>query len=444
MIKESQKILTLIIILVVAVKPFRIQLSNKTWKTIPSFPFIGNRNKTIHPFIAPLNVIDPTLSQLDSCDQLSPNTFNRSIVLYIYGGGCSIEKHVQIIEQAGGIAAIQLGGGWSECNYYDQDSSTFNNSIPLLCFDGITFGQEVLSLFAQNTPTWIDFTPQPNPLSQLDQSAAVIVSILHILLNIVIILLCFIKTFLLIRSQGLRLNFAILAYSFSFLGAIFSIMFYVSLLSLFTHKVSWQYFLATSNLARLFPINSVSLISCNFALILIDVYKLATCYKYLAITLITLAAIIYNTSVFAVWILYSIYQSNSSLQITFFTIQTATTCPNLLLFYIGSILLINKIRQLGLTPNNDMAKNKTKYTQLVIGTILVGLAATINLSVLGILTTNIVITSVHIGYSLVVLSGTCTIFITFTILFIYKVDKKPLHPHKIELTTKITTAKSNN
>ena len=50
-----------------------------------------------------------------------------------FGGGCSVERHVELAKSKGALGVILLLDGLYICNLRDRNSKRFDNTIPTIC-----------------------------------------------------------------------------------------------------------------------------------------------------------------------------------------------------------------------------------------------------------------------------------------------------------------------
>ena len=98
--------------------------------------FSGNKSPIINgTIISYIGVLGTTMSDLQRCDKAPKNAYlNQSIAVIASYGGCSTERHIEVVQEAGAIAAIVITSQlWKICHTKDYHSSRYNNKIPAVC-----------------------------------------------------------------------------------------------------------------------------------------------------------------------------------------------------------------------------------------------------------------------------------------------------------------------
>ena len=93
---------------------------------------------------------------------------NGSIAIVAASGGCALERHVEVAQEAGAVGVIIITEQiWKSCNFVDSNTKKFNNQIAAVC---ITTSDSLIlaSIIANNSqmkpplPALVSFTADTN------------------------------------------------------------------------------------------------------------------------------------------------------------------------------------------------------------------------------------------------------------------------------------------
>eukprot|EP01091_Cochliopodium_minus_P011657 TRINITY_DN3366_c0_g1_i2.p1 TRINITY_DN3366_c0_g1~~TRINITY_DN3366_c0_g1_i2.p1 ORF type:complete len:458 (+),score=117.55 TRINITY_DN3366_c0_g1_i2:42-1415(+) len=156
------------------------KIGDENWQEIDTYVFKGNTNYLPYPFIEKLvpinNIRGIGDDSIYSCKEvMNSMKIEGKIALIGYGNGCPIERHIEIAQNAGAIAAVIITE-WEMCNYLDQQTHKYSNKIPAICIEHQKektekFLNSFISLNKneeEEEEIYVEFTAENNPIKKLN------------------------------------------------------------------------------------------------------------------------------------------------------------------------------------------------------------------------------------------------------------------------------------
>eukprot|EP01091_Cochliopodium_minus_P008917 TRINITY_DN209_c0_g1_i1.p1 TRINITY_DN209_c0_g1~~TRINITY_DN209_c0_g1_i1.p1 ORF type:complete len:465 (-),score=82.95 TRINITY_DN209_c0_g1_i1:465-1832(-) len=148
---NGRKILILIC-MILSINAFDVLLENGTTKHYYTQPFFGNKSPIVNgKIITFVGLLGTTAKELQACDKAPPTAFlNGSIAVLAPYGGCSIERHIEVAQNAGAVAVIVIADPtWKNCRTTDLYDD--NNNIPAVCITGADFTDLIKIIIANGS-----------------------------------------------------------------------------------------------------------------------------------------------------------------------------------------------------------------------------------------------------------------------------------------------------
>ena len=139
---------------------------------------------------------------------------NGSIAIVAASGGCALERHIEVAQEAGAVGVIIISEMiWKSCNFVDKNTKSFNNQIPAVCItaeDSLT----LTSIIANNSqmvppqPALVSFTADTNTFLAFNSAGMNFLTIFFFIAEVLVFFGACYKIVRFLKVQGPRFTAA--------------------------------------------------------------------------------------------------------------------------------------------------------------------------------------------------------------------------------------------
>eukprot|EP01091_Cochliopodium_minus_P002324 TRINITY_DN12186_c0_g1_i1.p1 TRINITY_DN12186_c0_g1~~TRINITY_DN12186_c0_g1_i1.p1 ORF type:complete len:448 (+),score=54.08 TRINITY_DN12186_c0_g1_i1:1-1344(+) len=148
-----------------------------------SSPIFEFGPKITNVIIGAIIPIGSSTKELQSCDGINPiykNALLGNIALVVAANGCSIERHIQVAQNAGARAAIVIStNSWFLSRTRDKHNSKYNLTIPAVLLEPSN-AAKYLNPVALSRIVLANFTPTKNELTNINKGGIIFLQIFFI------------------------------------------------------------------------------------------------------------------------------------------------------------------------------------------------------------------------------------------------------------------------
>eukprot|EP01091_Cochliopodium_minus_P021006 TRINITY_DN9412_c0_g1_i1.p1 TRINITY_DN9412_c0_g1~~TRINITY_DN9412_c0_g1_i1.p1 ORF type:complete len:459 (-),score=30.27 TRINITY_DN9412_c0_g1_i1:2-1378(-) len=398
------------------------------WQELNSFAYVGNKLANFTTFYSIVLPLSTNTGEISACKRTSSMVAAPgAIFLFAYGGGCSVEKHVQLVEELGGVGAIVLADNWTACNMKDFNYKDYNSTVPAICVDysdlkvknfvnGISLAYSVNQSFVQ-----VEFQAGINPFSS--RQGKIVFYRIWVLLNLcILILLCSGRLGLAYFYEGAIFNLCKISLIMIILTCITCIVFFVDPFGYFGvipyFQVGYTFYL----LQLMFFIPVQILVSNYFAPICFRLFSLPPIVYYLYYGWCTIMICLVEAILIADIALISDFNQNNAVNYATQVIVLIITGVCILVFFAGSSVVIQKLRKFSISNSSNARQKISDYTRILISVILIMISDIVCFVSLAVITKGDH-NNEYFGFmGLVLAYFTGAIFTMYGVVFLFKLE----------------------